>query len=143
VVVGCGRLGTELAVALANSGYEVTVVDQSQEALNRLPASLPVRRVVGTGIDVDVLRSAGAEGADALCAVTSRDNTNIMLAQVAERLLGVRQVVARVNDPRLRPVFDALGLRTVCPPELAAQEFLRTILASPAEPGPVGSGGGR
>lgn len=127
VIVGCGRLGSELAVAMAAAGHDITVVDQNEEALARLPANFPGHRVAGTGIDVDVLRQAGCESADALCAVTSRDTTNIMLAQVAERILHVRIVIARVNDPRLRPVFDALGLRTICPPELAAREFLATI----------------
>lgn len=113
VIVGCGRVGAHLAACLLRSGYEVSVVDENPAAFDRLGPDFPGRQVVGTGIDEDVLREAGADGADEVLAMTDRDATNYMIAQVARHLFGVERVAVRVNDPELEEVFREFGLTTV------------------------------
>lgn len=132
IVVGCGRQGSNLAVRLAQGGHQVTVIDEEPEALERLPEDFPGERVVGTGIDMDVLREAGIEQADALAAMTSRDNTNIMIARIAEVIFHVPRVVARINDPLRESVFHAFGISTVCPITLASEAVMKALLSEEA-----------
>lgn len=129
IVVGCGRLGSSLARSLSEAGHRVTVVDWNPTRFERI-ADLPkITPVLGTGIDVDVLRGAGAEECDALVAVTDHDNSNIMIAQTAEQILKVRHVVARVNDPRTGPLLQTFGIKSVCPTQLAADALFATLQA--------------
>ncbi len=113
IVVGCGRMGAELALALARSGKEVTVVDRDRRAFARLGAGFAGVTVEGVGFDRDVLVRAGVERSDALAALTSGDNANIVTARIARTVYRVPKVVARVYDPRRAEVYTRLGLRTV------------------------------
>lgn len=113
IVVGCGRMGAEVALALARGGREVTVVDRERRAFARLGKAFAGRTVEGVGFDRDVLVRAGAEASDALAALTSGDNANIVTARIARTLFRVPKVVARVYDPRRAEVYTRLGLRTV------------------------------
>ncbi|MDI3341994.1 MAG: TrkA family potassium uptake protein, partial [Sphaerobacter sp.] len=99
LIVGCGRLGWRLASEFTKHGHEVAVVDIHAHAFHRLPENFPGKIVIGTGIDEDVLRAAGIERADVFVAVTNRDNTNIMAAQIAQKVYNVPRVVLRIYDP--------------------------------------------
>jgi len=115
VIMGCGRVGSQLAVQLSREGHEVSVVDMTQKSFQRLPEDFRGLTVIGTGIDEDVLRAAGIEGADAFVAVTEGDNRNIMAAQVAREIFGVPEVVARIYDAGREAIYRELGLDTICP----------------------------
>lgn len=115
VIMGCGRVGSQLAAQLHRDGHQVSVIDMSQKSFHRLPDDFGGLTVIGTGIDEDVLRAAGIEGADAFVAVTEGDNRNIMAAQVAREIFGVSEVVARIYDPGREAIYRELGLDTICP----------------------------
>jgi trk system potassium uptake protein TrkA len=115
VIMGCGRVGSLLAAQLHREGHEVSIIDMSQKSFRRLPDDFRGLAVIGTGIDEDVLRAAGIEGADAFVAVTEGDNRNIMAAQVAREIFGVPEVVARIYDPGREAIYRELGLDTICP----------------------------
>lgn len=114
VIVGCGRVGAELAGRLFAAGHEVTVIDLSTEAFARLPEDFGGAAVRGDGTDEDVLRRAGAEDADYLFALTEGDNRNVLITQLAAESLQVRNVVAKVNDPVRADAYTALGIATIC-----------------------------
>jgi trk system potassium uptake protein len=114
IIVGCGRVGAGLAVRLAESGHDVTVIDINGDAFRRLDAGFPGDAIRGDGTDEDVLRRAGTEGADFFYALTEGDNRNVLTAQLAVELFGVRDVVAKVNDPVRAEAYRALGLNTIC-----------------------------
>ena len=99
VVVGCGRVGSELAGLLEQTGHTVAVVDKRGNAFRRLPTGFGGQKIVGFGFDRDTLIEAGIEEAGALAAVTSGDNSNIMSARVARETFEVERVVARIYDP--------------------------------------------
>jgi len=120
VIVGCGRVGSRVAAELASEGHQVSVVDQRQEAFRRLPERFPGQLVLGTGIDEDVLRSAGIESADVFIAVTEDDNTNIMAAQIAQVIYRVPKVILRIYDPERAEVYRRLGLTVICPTRTVA-----------------------
>lgn len=115
VVMGCGRVGARVASILDNNGHDVTVVDTHAEAFRRLAPDFTGDTVIGTGIDEDVLRSAGIEGAQAFIAVTHGDNRNIMASQVARQIFNVPEVITRIYDPVREDTYRRLGLTTVCP----------------------------
>ena len=115
VIMGCGRVGSQLAAQLSREGHDVSVIDMYQKSFRRLPDDFRGRTVIGTGIDEDVLRTAGIEGADAFVAVTEGDNRNIMAAQVAREIFGVPEVVVRIYDPGREAIYRELGLDTICP----------------------------
>lgn len=115
VVMGCGRVGARVASILDNNGHNVTVVDTDEQAFRRLVPEFKGDTVIGTGIDEDVLRSAGIEDAHAFVAVTNGDNRNIMAAQVARQIFNVSEVIVRIYDPVREDTYRRLGLTTVCP----------------------------
>ena len=114
VIVGCGRVGAGLAEAFDNAGHEVVIVDLTTRAFDRLSEEFKGQAVRGDGTDEDVLRRAGAEGADVLLALTEGDNRNVMAAQVAVEKLSVGKVVAKINDPVRAAAYAELGIATVC-----------------------------
>ena len=114
VIVGCGRVGAELAGRLFSAGHEVTVIDLATEAFSRLPEDFGGAAVRGDGTDEDVLRRAGAEDAEYLFALTEGDNRNVLITQLAAESLQVRNVVAKVNDPVRADAYTALGIATIC-----------------------------
>lgn len=115
VVMGCGRVGARVASILDNNGHQVTVVDTDARAFRRLASEFGGDTVIGTGIDEDILRSAGVEQAHAFVAVTNGDNRNIMAAQVARQIFDVPEVIVRIYDPVREDTYRRLGLTTVCP----------------------------
>ena len=113
VVVGCGRVGSGLAMALQTDGHSVAIVDKNPRAFRRLSGAFLGQELVGSGFDRDDLEAAGAVGADALAAVTSGDNTNILTVRIARENYGIARVVARIYDPRRAEIYQRLGIPTV------------------------------
>jgi len=114
-VMGCGRVGARVASILDHNGHDVTVIDTNAIAFRRLSPEFGGDTVLGTGIDEDVLKSAGIEHANAFIAVTNGDNRNIMAGQVARTMFDVRDVIVRIYDPVREDTYRRLGLSTVCP----------------------------
>lgn len=110
IIVGCGRTGSELARLLSSEGHDVVIIDKNPEAFKRLGGGFNGLTLVGNGFDLELLKEAGIENADAFCAVTNGDNTNIMASQIAKKIFGVKRVVARVYDPKRAEIYKALGL---------------------------------
>jgi trk system potassium uptake protein TrkA len=115
VIAGCGRVGSGLARDLVTQGFDVSIIDESPDAFHLLGDDFPGEFVVGRALDWDVLRQAGIQDAVAFVACTDGDNTNIVIAQVAQKKYGIRCVVARVYDPLRAELFAQAGIRTVCP----------------------------
>ncbi|MFE2110262.1 potassium channel family protein [Kitasatospora sp. NPDC059463] len=134
VIMGCGRVGSALARALEKQGHSVAVVDQDPTAFRRLGAGFNGRRVTGVGFDQDTLKEAGIEEAGAFAAVSSGDNSNIIAARVARENFGVENVAARIYDPRRAEVYQRLGIPTVATVRWTADQMLRRLLPSGAEP---------
>lgn len=123
IIVGCGRLGANLANALSNEGDNVLIIDGNKNAFRRLAPNFGGLSVVADGTDLDKLREAKIENASAVIAVTNHDNTNIMVAQIARDLFGVERVIARLYDPECETVYRQLGISTICPSVLSAKEI--------------------
>jgi trk system potassium uptake protein TrkA len=128
VVVGCGRVGSGLASILEDGGHTVAVVDKAQKAFRRLPEGYSGRTILGVGFDRDRLRDAGIEEAGALAAVTSGDNSNIMVARTAREVFGLERVVARIYDPRRAAIYERLGIPTIATVQWTTDRVMRRIL---------------
>src|SRR5213596_3053170 len=124
LVIGCGRVGSSIALQLDREGWDVTAVDEKEEALSRLGDHWNGGFVLGHGMDIEVLRQAGIEDADAVVVATDGDNTNIVIGQVAQQRYGVEIVVVRVLDPARARWYGERGLRTVCPTSVAIDVLL-------------------
>lgn len=129
IIFGCGRQGARLALLLEQENHDVTIIDKNIQAFKRLE-HFQGNRLLGNGIDVDVLKLAGIERADAFAAVTNGDNTNLMAAQVAQKIFNVKKVVCRVYDPKRAGIYYDLGLQTVCATTVGAR-MLRNIITNP------------
>jgi trk system potassium uptake protein TrkA len=130
LVIGCGRVGSSVAKHLDREGWEVSVVDEKEEALNRLGTAWKGGFVVGHGMDIDVLREAGIEEADAVVVATNGDNTNLVIAQVAQKRFDNQCVVVRVLDPARADFYrETLGLRTICPTQTAIETLMDAVRA--------------
>jgi len=114
VIVGCGRVGASVAEAYDHSGHQVLIIDSSTAAFDRLPSSFGGTAIRGDGTDEDVLKRAGAEGADVFLALTEGDNRNVMAAQLAAEELGIDRVIAKINDPLRAKAYAELGIATLC-----------------------------
>lgn len=114
VIVGCGRVGAAAADHYDRAGHEVIILDSVTSAFDRLPTTFGGQAIRGDGTDEDVLRKAGATGADVFLAVTEGDNRNVMAAQLANEALGVRRVIAKINDPLRAQAYAELGVATLC-----------------------------
>jgi trk system potassium uptake protein TrkA len=134
VVIGCGRVGSAVAKGLAADGWEVTVVDENDDALTRLG---PWRGgfVVGHGMDVTVLEQAGVDDADAAVVATNGDNTNIVIGQVLQRRYALDTVVVRILDPARAKIYSDRGMTIVCPTQTAISELLSTVQAATPKAG--------
>jgi trk system potassium uptake protein TrkA len=130
VVVGCGRVGSSLALNLTSAGHTVAVVDRRPEAFGRLGSDFTGRTVQGIGFDRDRLREAGIEQASALAAVTNGDNSNILIARVARETFAVERVVARIYDPRRAAIYQRLGIPTVATVAWTTERVLRRLVPS-------------
>jgi len=126
LIVGCGRVGSSLARTMLSEGHEVSCLDEDPEAHTRLEVGLDRswedlggRFTVGTGLETDALLAAGIEQADAFIAATNGDNTNIVIAQIAQRRYEVPNVIARILDPLRAEWYSQQGLHTICPTRVA------------------------
>lgn len=113
--MGCGRVGARVATLLDREGHDVTIIDRISTSFERLPREYNGNTLIGTGIDEDVLRAAGIEGADVFIATTNADNRNIMGAQVAKTIFDVPHAIVRIYDPVRSDAYREIGLLTVCP----------------------------
>jgi trk system potassium uptake protein TrkA len=127
IIVGCGRVGSELAITLAPT-TEVVVIDRLANSFRRLPEGWGGRTVVGLGFDRDTLKEAEIERADALAAVTSGDNTNIVTARIAREHYEIPNVVARIYDPRRALMYQRLGIPTVATVTWTVDQVVRRLL---------------
>jgi trk system potassium uptake protein TrkA len=129
LVIGSGRVGSTVAKRLARQGWDVTVVDEKEEALGRLGEDWRGGFITGHGMDVDVLRAAGIEETDAVVVATDGDNSNIIIGQVAQKLFAVQCVVVRLLDPARAEFYAERGLRTVCPTSTAIDVLTEAVLS--------------
>lgn len=120
VILGCGRVGSTLAKQMSGEGHDVVVLDQTSDAFRRLGTKFRGQRMVGSGLDQDLLQRAGLDHAAVFVAVTQGDNTNIMAAQIAREVFSVGKVVARIYDPIRAQAYRELGITTLCTTTLAA-----------------------
>jgi trk/ktr system potassium uptake protein len=130
IIIGCGRVGSNVALQLHGSGWDVTVVDENEDALGRLGENWSGHFVVGHGMDLKVLRDAGVEVADAVVVTTDGDNTNLVIAQAAQKLFEVPTVVVRVLDPARAQFYATKGMRIVCPTSSAIETLVGAIRAT-------------
>ena len=133
IVVGCGRVGSSVAKDLVEQGHDVVVIDRKADSFRRLGEDFPGRTMVGIGFDRDVLEEAGIAPDAAVCAVTSGDNSNILIARVARETFGVEHVVARIYDPKRAIVYERLGIPTVASVAWTSARVQRSILPHGAE----------
>jgi trk system potassium uptake protein TrkA len=141
VILGCGRVGARLAQLMEAQGHHVSIIDGDPASFDRLPDTFRGTTTLGTGIDVDVLKAAGIEEADAFAAVTNFDNTNIMASQIAKEIFGIDNVLARIYDPGRENLYHELGLETVCPTTLVsttARDLLLRNEGVPSNDQPIG-----
>lgn len=127
IVVGCGRVGRELSMALQRDGHTVSVIDKDRNAFHHLPDDFAGKAVLGFGFDRDHLEQAGIGEASALAAVTNGDNTNILTARIARETFELPHVVARIYDPRRAVIFRQLGIATVAAVSWTTDQVLRRL----------------
>jgi len=132
--MGCGRVGSTLALSLERQGHDVAVIDSNSTAFRRLGNSFEGKRVTGLGFDRATLLEAGIENAYAFAAVSSGDNSNILAARVARETYGVEHVVARIYDPGRAAIYQRLGIPTVGTVRWTADQMLRRLLPQGSVP---------
>ena len=128
VIMGCGRVGCELATMLDAEGHKVTVLDVDSYSFRRLPSTFGGTALVGNGTDEESLKRVGIEEADIFTAVSPGDNRNVMAAQIAKYIFNVPKVVCRIYDPLREELYHSLGLETISPTRVGAQLLKDAIL---------------
>ncbi len=123
IVVGCGRVGAQLAIRLSERGHHVTVVDIAQSAFENLGPTFRGRTLEGDVLTPDLLRRAGIEQADALAAVTNSDTLNAVVGRIAREIYNVKNVVCRNYEPRYRTLYDTFNLQEVSSATWGAQRI--------------------
>lgn len=132
VIIGCGRLGANLASALSDDGGNVLIMDKDRDSFRRLSPSFGGLTLVANGTDLDALTEAKIQDASTVIAVTNHDNTNIMVAQIARDLYKVDKVIARLFDPERESVYQEFGIKTICPAVLSVKEIDKLLTGAPA-----------
>lgn len=127
IIVGCGRVGAGLAESLSRAGHEVTVIDISSQAFNRLNADFAGQAIRGDGTDEDVLRRLAGENADCFFALTEGDNRNALAAQLARDSLHIPHVIAKINDPVRAAAYRAMGLAVICRTTIMVDTLARFV----------------
>ncbi len=130
IIVGCGRVGAELGKLLSQEGHNVVIIDKNPAAFDRLGGAFNGLTLAGNGFDLNLLKQAGIENADAFCAVTNGDNTNLISAQVAKKIFKVSKVIARIYDPQRAHIYSALGLDIISGTVLFAAMIRDKIIES-------------
>jgi trk system potassium uptake protein TrkA len=138
IVIGCGRVGSAVALQLDGSGWDVTVLDENEDALGRLGDSWSGGFLVGHGMDLHQLKEAGIEEADAVIVTTDGDNTNLVIAQAAQKHFEVPTVIVRVLDPARAQFYATKGLRIVCPTSSAIEALVSAVRATEQTEVPAG-----
>lgn len=133
IVVGCGRVGSELAVVLESAGHSIAIIDKNRNAFRRLPDRWSGRAVLGFGFDRDHLEQAGIREAGAVAAVTSGDNSNILTARIARETYQIENVVARIYDPRRALIYQRLGIPTVATVTWTTNQVMRRLIRETTE----------
>jgi trk system potassium uptake protein TrkA len=128
VIVGCGRVGVELAESVAEQGHLVAVIDNNPRSFEKLAPGFRGRTIQGDALDAEALKRAGIETAHGLAAVTSSDSANIVTARIARDIFNVAHVVARVYDPRRAPIYEKLGLQTIASSSWGAKRIEQLLL---------------
>lgn len=128
VIIGCGRLGSNLAMELSSEGHDVVIIDNVEENLERLGSGFNGIRIKGVEFDNSILLEAGISNADVFLAMTPDDNINIMASQIARNIHGVRKVIARVSDPSREFIYNTLGIETINTVKLGAELIKNKIL---------------
>jgi len=121
VIMGCGRVGAQLATLLDEDGHKVTVLDIDAYGFRKLPPTFGGTALLGNGIDAEALKKAGIEEADIFVAMTQGDNRNVMAAQMAQHIFKVPRVICRIYDPLRQELYATLGLETFSPTTIFAQ----------------------
>jgi trk system potassium uptake protein TrkA len=121
VIMGCGRVGAQLASLLDADGHEITILDIDAYSFRRLAPTFGGSALIGNGIDEAALRRAGIEAADVFVALTQGDNRNVMAAQIAKHIFNVPRVICRIYDPLRQELYDTLGLEAFSPTTIFAQ----------------------
>jgi trk system potassium uptake protein TrkA len=129
IIMGCGRVGARLAGLLDAEGHSVTVLDTDSYSFRRLPTGFKGKALVGNGIDEETLKRAGIQQVDAFIAVTQGDNRNIMAAQIAKHIFGVKRVICRIYDPLRQELYQSLGVESLSPTSIFA-DLLKKKLES-------------
>ncbi len=127
IIVGCGRLGVELAARLYQLKHDITVVDAVAQSFNNLPPDFQGRTIEGDALSRDVLHRAGIEKADALAAATNQDPLNVVVAHIARVIYNVPNVVVRNYDPHTRPLLEAFGVRLVSSTSWGAERIVEIL----------------
>lgn len=133
VILGCGRVGATLAMKMDEAGHTVAIIDSSNDSFRRLDPKFGGTKILGNGIDEEVLRRAGIETADAFAAVTNGDNRNIMASQIAKEIFSVKKVVCRIYDPIRQVTYNALGLEAISPTIIGANMLFDSIIGGKQE----------
>jgi trk system potassium uptake protein len=131
VILGCGRVGATLATQLDKAGHHVTVIDNNHDAFQRLEPTFGGEKVIGNGVEHQVLKRAGIETADAFAAITNGDNRNIMASQIAKEIFHVKKVICRIYDPLRQSTYDEIGLETICPTIIGADMIFQALSLKP------------
>ncbi|MEN6300739.1 MAG: NAD-binding protein [Anaerolineaceae bacterium] len=134
IIMGCGRVGTQLAKIMSKENHDITVIDSTNEALDRLGNEFKGKIISGVGFDKDILIKAGIQMADAFAAVSASDNANIIAARIARTIFRVPRVVARIFDPQRAEIYRRLGLLTISPTVWGAERIRELILHSELDP---------
>jgi trk system potassium uptake protein TrkA len=121
VIMGCSRVGAQLAAWMDAEGHKVTVMDIDPFSFKKLPPTFKGTALVGSGIDEESLKKAEIAEADVFVAVTQGDNRNVMACQIAKHIYNVPKVVCRIYDPIREEMYRNLGLRTVSPTKVVAK----------------------
>lgn len=127
IIVGCGRLGANLANTLSDDGGNVLIIDNDKDAFRKLSPSYGGLSLMGDATDIDVLHKAQIEKANVVVSVTNNDNANIMVAQIAKELFKIEHVITRLYDPERECVYREFGIDTICPAVLSANEILKLL----------------
>jgi trk system potassium uptake protein TrkA len=128
VIMGCGRVGSELTLQLGKAGHDVVIIDKKPEAFDRLPPGFDARTIVGLGFDRDILEEAGIKEADAFIAVSNGDNSNIVSARVALEHYHVPSVIARIYDPQRAEIYQRLNIPTVATTTWGVKQIMLMLM---------------
>ena len=134
VIIGCGRLGANLANTLFGEGENVLILDKEKDSFRKLSSSFGGLAVEGDGTELDTLKAADVQRADTVVAVTNNDNINIMIAQIAKECFSVKKVISRLFDPERECVYQELGIDTICPAVLSANEIDKILNRNEGSP---------